>query len=207
VVEHLTVPEVPFGVQGRELAVHAIRVGDVTSAHMPMKGPFGPRPNAEAEVEVRIEATINRYTPLPSRTLHVREKISDYPVAPTTSDQQNRPSIDRHGRSKAIFVGRFHGLLSQSSASAKNLAEFRRRWPSVKLGTCPFSSSNSHAELMLAREARSGDGVAPDARALAAVTDADDGRTAQRTVCSGLPRVSRPSPCRRATPASRFDGI
>jgi len=49
-----------------------------------MKGPFGPRPNAEAEVEVTIEATINRYTPLPSRTLHVGEKISDYPVVGTT---------------------------------------------------------------------------------------------------------------------------
>jgi hypothetical protein len=84
VVDHLTVPEVPFGVQGRVLAVHAIRVGDVTSAHMPMKGPFGPRPDAEAEVEVKVEATINRYTPSPSRTLHVGEKIGDYPVVGTT---------------------------------------------------------------------------------------------------------------------------
>ena len=135
VVDHLTVPEVPFGVQGRILAVHAIRVGDVTSAHMPMKGPFEAHPDAEAEVEVKVEATINRYTPSPSRTLRVGEKIGDFPVIGTTetvvTEIDGHATLtlkvtwpeDEHGLPQVEYTGIEFGTAEQRLAQRLALIE------------------------------------------------------------------------------------
>ena len=49
------------------------------------------------------------------------------PLAPTTFDQQNRPSIDRYGRLRVFFIGRSARLIRESS-NCSEILEIQHLW-------------------------------------------------------------------------------
>lgn len=78
VQQNLQVPEYPFGISGHVEAVHSVKLSEISGAHVRLPFETKERPDASAELSVKVGVTISRMTPPTGpRSMAVGETVQE----------------------------------------------------------------------------------------------------------------------------------